>query len=135
MRILETLKRKAILLRWWNWYFFEMPKNILRGWKNYLKFGFNYFSIPLLLKTFFSHWHRYKWAYPSRGLDIGKILETLISNLISRVLGAIIRFFLIIIGLLFEFFIFFAGPLLLIGWLFLPLLLVISFGYGFKILF
>ncbi len=135
MRILESLERKTILLLWWRWYFFEMPKNILNGWKNYLKFGLNYFSIPLLLKTFFSPWHRYKWAYPRRGFDIGKILETWFSNQISRILGTIIRSFLIIFGTLFELFVFFVGPLFLICWLFLPLLLIISFFYAFTILF
>ncbi len=135
MFISETLERASILVKWWRWYFFEQPKNIFKIWKNFLKFGLNYFSVPLLLVTFFSHWHRYKWSYPQRGFDIGKIFEVLISNLISRTLGAIFRFVLIIFGTAFEIFIFFGGFIFLIGWLLLPLILILSLLYGFSVLF
>jgi len=111
-----------------------VPKNILLGWKNFLKFGLNYFSLPLLLRTFFSPWRRYTWAYP-RGFDVGKYFEVFISNLISRILGAVLRIFLIIIGVLAEVFIIFAGAILFFGWIVLPILLITGLVFGFKIIF
>jgi len=84
-----------ILIQYLSWHFFDVPKDILRGWKNFLKFGLNYFSISLLFKTLFSHWRKYRWFYP-KGFDIGKYIEVFFSNLISRILGAILRIFLII---------------------------------------
>lgn len=123
-----------IFLQYLIWQFFEMPRNILIGWKNFLKFGINYFSVPLLLKTLFSPWHKYSWAYP-RGFDIGKYLEAFISNLISRILGAILRIFLIIFGILLEIFIIFVGLAVFLGWLILPIFLIFGLYHGFRILF
>jgi len=123
-----------IFFHYLSWHFLEAPRNILRAWKNFLKFGLNYFSLPLLLRTLFSPWHKYVWAYP-RGLYIGKRLEVFISNLISRILGAILRIFLIVIGLLVEIFIFFAGIIILLNWLLLPALLVTGLILAIKIIF
>lgn len=116
------------------WQFLESPKNVLVGWKNFLKFGLNYFSLPLLLKTLFSPWRRYSWSY-GRGFDIKRYLEVFFSNLISRILGAIVRIFLIISGILFEVFILFAGLIVFLAWLVLPFLLIFGLYYGFSILF
>jgi len=123
-----------IITLWISWYFFDMPKSIISGWKNFLFFGLNYFSIPLLLRTFFSHWKRYSWSY-GRGFDIGRYFNVLVSNLISRILGAIVRTILILVGIVFEIFIFFFGLIILIGWFFLPLLLILGALTGFAILF
>lgn len=132
---MRILARKTILFPWWQWHFFEMPKKILKIWKNFLKFGLHFFSVPLLLATLFSHFHRYKWEYPSRGFDLGKILEVFFSNLISRVLGFIIRLPIIFVGTIFEIFIFFAGIFSLFVWIFLPLILIFGFFYGLSLLF
>jgi len=85
---MEISQKRNIIFLWIGWYYFEMSNNLLDAWKNFLLFNLNYFSIPLLLKTFFSPWRRYKWTY-SRGFDIKQYFETFISNLISRILGAI----------------------------------------------
>jgi len=122
-----------IIFQWISWQFFEMPRNILMGLRNFLKFGLNYFSIPLLLKTLFSHWRRYRWLYP-KGLDIGKYFEALISNLISRFLGFIMRLVLIIVGILAEIFILFVGIVIFTGWLILPVLFFWGLWFGFKII-
>lgn len=113
------------------WHFFEVPKIILKAWKNLLLFNSEYFSIPLLLKTLFSPWHRYKWPYP-RGFDIGKSLEVFFSNLITQLLGAILRTFLILIGIFVEIFIFLIGGIIFLGWFILPLLLILGLIIGVK---
>lgn len=115
------------------WHYFEMPGNILVGWKNFLKFNLNFFSIPLLLKTFFSPWRRYKWSYP-RGLIIGKYLEVFFSNLISRVIGAMMRIILILFGILIEIFLILGGAVVFVGWLVLPIFLILGLIIGFKFL-
>ena len=122
-----------ILFQWLSWQFFDVPKEILKAWKNFLKFNLNYFSTPLLLKTFFSPWRRYKMSY-GKGFDIGRYLEAFFSNLIFRFLGAIMRSFLIILGLLVEVFIFFCGIIIFLGWLVLPILLIFGLYHGFRIL-
>ena len=123
-----------IVSQWISWQFFEVPKEILKAWKNFLKFNLNYFSVPLLLRTLFSPWRRYKVSR-SKGFDLGKFFEALISSLIFRLLGAIMRSFLIFIGLLVESFIIFGGIVIFIGWLVLPVLLIAGFIFGLKVLF
>jgi hypothetical protein len=123
-----------IFLLYLSWHFLEVPKNILVAWKNFLRFGLNYFSIALLLRTLFSPWHKYSWAYP-RGLYIGRRLEIFFSNLILRILGAIFRIFLIIFGVSVEIFIIFTGIIVFFGWLILPVLLIAGLVFGIKIIF
>jgi len=132
--MVEIAKKQNIYLQWFVWQFFETPRTILTAWKNFLKFYLNFFSIPLLIKTFFSPWRGYKWSY-GKGLDIGRYLETLISNLICRVLGAVLRFFLILIGILVEILIIFFGLIIFLGWFVLPIFLIFGICHGFRIFF
>lgn len=122
-----------IFFQWLSWQFFEVPREILRAWRNFLKFNLTYFSIPLLVKSFFSPWKRYKVSY-GKGFDVGKYAEAFFSNLIFRTLGAIMRSFVIIIGLLAEVFIIFGGLMIFFGWFILPAILITGLIFGFKIL-
>lgn len=123
-----------IFFYYFYWHFLEAPRNILMAWKNFLKFGLNYFSIPLLLRTLFSPWHKYAWSYP-RGFYPEKYLEVFVSNLISRILGAILRIFMIIVGILTEIFIILAGIIIFLVWIVLPLLLIAGLILGIRIIF
>jgi len=122
---MANIKGQNIIFLWLVWYFIETPKQILRGWKNILDFNLNYFSIPLLFKTLFSYWHQYRWYYP-RGFDIGQYLEVFFSNLISRILGAIMRIFMIVFGIIVEIIIFIIGLIMLIAWLAMPGLIILA---------
>lgn len=121
-----------IFFQWLSWQFFEASRGILKAWGNFLKFNLNYFSIPLLLKTLFSPWRRYKESY-GKGFDIGRYFTVFFSNLIFRILGAIMRIILIFFGLVAEIFIIFAGILIFFCWLLLPVLLIAGLIFGFKI--
>jgi len=123
-----------ILFQYLTWHYVDQVRGILLAWKNFLRFNLNYFSISLLLKTLFSHWRKYQWSY-GRGFDIKRYAEVFFSNLISRVIGAIIRFFLILIGVVAEIFIVLAGIIVFLGWLLLPVLLLAGLWFGFKLLF
>lgn len=126
--------RQNILWQYLEWHFFDVPREILKAWKNFLKFGFYYFSLPFLFKTIFSPWRKYLWAYP-KALDIGKYVEVFFSNLISRLLGGIMRVFLIFFCLLFEGGALLGGAIVLLGWLILPIILAAGLILGLKIIF
>jgi len=132
--MMEAVWRNNIISVYLQWQFFDAPANILKGWKNYLKFNLNYFSVPTLLRTLFSPWHRYRMDYGKR-FDPGRYFEAFVFNSMSRVIGAVLRVFFILTGLLIELFLFFAGLILFLGWLILPFLLIAAFLYGFTILF
>lgn len=123
--------RQNIFWQYLEWHFFDVPREVLNAWKNFLKFGLYYFSLPFLFKTIFSPWRRYLWAYP-KGLDIGKYVEVFFSNLISRLLGGIMRVFLIFFCLLFEGGALLGGVIVLLGWLILPIILAAGFILGLK---
>lgn len=120
---METSEKENIIIMWFLWQFYEMPKFLFSVWRNYLFFGLDYFSIISLLKTLFSPWRRYNWVYP-KGFDIKEFFYTLFSNIISRILGAICRTVLIIIGAVAQFFIFVAGIIIIILWLLIPFIII-----------
>jgi hypothetical protein len=116
---METSQRQNIISEWLSWQFYEMPKFLFGVWKNYIVFASNYFSLPILLKSLFSPWRRYRWNYP-KGFQVGEFLSTLISNFFSRIMGFIMRIFLIISGIIFQIFVLLAGLVILLLWIFLP---------------
>jgi len=120
---MEGAKENNIFIEWFLWQFFEMPGFLLEIWKNYLMFATNLFSVPLLLKTFFAPWRKYNWRYP-KGFDVVEFFNTLISNIFSRILGAIMRVTLIIAGILFQIFVVVAGFIIFIVWLLAPIVAI-----------
>ncbi len=120
---MEKNSNENILSQWVVWQFFEMPKVLLNVWNNYLIFATNIFSLPLLLKTFFSPWRRYKWRYP-KGFALGEFFSTLVSNIFSRFMGALMRIFLIIAGILFQIFVLIGGAVVFIAWFLAPFIII-----------
>jgi len=116
------------------WQFFEAPREIFKGWRNFLLFNLNYFSIPILLKTFFSPWHKYSYQY-SRILEVWNNIQVFVFNMMSRVIGAFLRSVFIIIGILTEILIFVIGAAILVIWFLLPALLLIGFLFGINLIF
>jgi hypothetical protein len=119
-----------IFLQFLVWHFFDMPKNLLKVWKNFLLFNLNYFSLPLLLRTFFSYWHQHYYSYGKGWQPMRWIEAFVFNNIMSRGIGIIFRSVLIVLGILSEIFVFFAGMLLLLIWIFLPFLLLAGFLFG-----
>lgn len=130
----KVAQKHTIFSQYLRWYLFDQPGFILKAWKNLLKFNLEYFSIPLLLKTFFSPWRKYTWSY-GRGFGFQRYLEAFVSNAIFRGLGAILRLVLILIGIFLEIFVFFVGLAALIIWFLLPFILLGLFILGFVVIF
>ncbi|MCP6726616.1 MAG: hypothetical protein KJI69_01060 [Patescibacteria group bacterium] len=125
--------RQPIILLYIQWHFLEAPITVLKAVKNVLLFNLEYFSVLLLFKTLFAPWKRYQWAHKG-SFDIKKTIEALVSNLISRSLGALIRGFIIVAGLISEIILFGAGILVFIFWITLPLLIILALFYGIQLL-
>ena len=123
----------SLSFQYLQWHFFIQSKAILKAWKNFLLFNLRYWSIPLLLRTFFSYWRKYRYSY-GRGFDIKIYFEALSLNIISRAMGAIMRTILILIGISTEIFIFFAGIIIFLIWLILPVLLLLGLCLGFSMI-
>lgn len=64
---------------------------------NLLWFINRVFSIPHLLRTLFSPWHRMV-EEDKTGFDLEKFAEKVVVNLMSRLVGAVVRIPIIILG-------------------------------------
>lgn len=112
-----------------SWYYGEGINEYLEIWKDFLSFFWRYFSVRELFLTLFSPWrkdvaHRY-W----RGWNPLKSLELFGENLFSRLIGSIVRSFVILAGIAVLFFTLIGGLALLFIWLSFPILLVLVLAY------
>lgn len=106
------------------WHLKEYPKEILRVWKNFVKFGVFFFSAKEILKTLFSPYKRVVFEKP-RGFHPWVFFESLTGNLISRIIGFFVRSIFLLFFLIYEIFIIFFGIIFcffLIFWL--PIFLI-----------
>ena len=123
-----------LILDFFVWFAKEVPLALLKAWRNTLWFAFHYFSLPVLVATLFSPWRRYSWSYKG-GFSIGGYLEALASNFFSRAIGASMRLPIIAAGLIAVLLVFCAGTVVFVSWFLLPLIILLSFFHGFRILF
>ncbi len=121
----EVIEKRNIITLWFLWHYHDALQDIILKWKNILRFNLNYFSISFLLKTFFSPWRRYKLSR-GRGFDFGKFAEVLVFNTFSRFMGMIMRTVVIISGVLLQIIIVALGFLVLVFWIFFPLLIFLG---------
>lgn len=122
-----------LLIRYLIWQFIDSPKQVLKAWGNFLYFNFNFFSVPLLLKTFFSHWHKYSLSY-GKSFSPWLWVEAFVFNMFSRTIGVILRTFFIIIGIIIELLIVVIGLFVFLSWIVSPLLIVLGVIIGFKLI-
>ena len=122
-----------ILAKSFIWYFFDVTKEILKGWRNFLVFNLNYFSLVLLLRTLFSPWRRYHYSY-GKGFSPKRYINVFVFNMMSRLIGSLFRIGLIILGVLVEVFIVIAGIILTFGWILLPFILLFGLIFGFRLI-
>lgn len=72
------------------WQYRLAPRWLLGLFWNTQRFLYQFFSVPLMVRTLFAHWHRDAAAYRLAGLQ--SIFITFAWNQISRAIGFIIRF-------------------------------------------
>lgn len=124
-----------LTLQWFSWHFKDAPSRIFQGWKNFLKFSIEFFSIIPLLKTLFSPWKRISDSYHGGIFNIGENLQIFITNSFSRVLGFLVRSFVIFFGFLFTIIVFLFGLVTIVIWFILPLLIFLGFLFSLMFLF
>jgi len=123
----------SLVPQYFKWHYWDRVRIIAKAWKNYLVFNPKYFSMLSLVKGLFAYWKKYHYSY-GRGFDPQRFFEALSFNMISRVIGAIIRLLLLLIGIFSELMILVGGFLILMAWIFLPLLLLAGFWAGFYLI-
>ncbi|MCJ7827773.1 AAA family ATPase, partial [Patescibacteria group bacterium] len=107
---------------YFEWHYAFIPVKILHSTLNLLIFFWHFFSIGILLKTLFSPWKRQIVTRTKPGLDLGEIFERITFNLISRVIGAMVRVSLILFWLVLEIITIPLGLTFFSIWIILPLI-------------
>jgi hypothetical protein len=116
------------------WYFVRQPLAIIRSYGEYCAALNEIFSFSFLLKTLFSPWKGIIDAYPSKGLDLGKIFQSFVLNCMTRMIGFCFRIVTIAIGLLFHVIFLTVFACWLAMWVLYPLLVPVSLAYIVKTL-
>lgn len=109
------------------WHYKKAWGTLFLFWRNLILFPFYLFAVPLHLSTLFAPWHRQR-VHMGRGFDLATFLNVLGFNVISRIIGAIVRSFTMCAGLFFMMCCFFLGMILALLW---PFLIIFSLPFYF----
>ena len=116
------------------WHYTLAFRDIWHVWMNTFWAVQNFFSIPLMLSTLFSPWKRIIET-EGKQFDLEDWAERKVVNLLSRLIGAIIRTSVLCVGIMFLIITFTLGIFLYIFWILAPLCIVLLFLSGVYLLF
>lgn len=123
-----------LLRSYFGWHYSQALVAWWRIYGNGLWFLFHFFSVALLFRTLFSPWRRLAESYPGRFAP-ESIAETLVVNLLMRLVGFTIRVIFLSVALVVLAGAFLLGWITLIVWLCAPFLIPILFFTGFYLTF
>ena len=112
-----------------HWFYVLAPVDIIQLGRNFLLWAWHFFSIGYLFPRLFAPWHKDISGY-GRGFDLKRFFHVFGWNLISRVIGAILRAVVMIFGLCIEAIILFCILVTFLLWIFMPLVIVALLLFG-----
>lgn len=116
------------------WHYTSAFFDMFRIFGNLYWFLWHFFSVPDTFKTFFDPWQRLHEKY-HKGLDIEAMASTLVVNILMRIVGMIMRTFLLFFALV-SFLVFtFMFVIFFLVWIILPAAMVGFFIAGVGALF
>ncbi len=120
---------------YFQWHYTLAFVDIFHIWRNITTFLFNFFSIQILVKTFFSPWRRLHADRETEGFDLIDLLSTSFVNLTMRIVGALMRSMLIVIGLCAVTAVIVGGIIFFVFWILTPIIIVLLCAAGIHLLF
>ncbi len=105
------------------WVLVEEPRNILRAYREYASAFLDILSIPFLLRTLVSPWKGITEEMPSI-VAWDKFLQAFFVNLVTRMIGMVIRLLAIILSLVMQMLLFALFLVLFVGWFIFPLIAI-----------
>lgn len=124
----------SLLISWVRWHYTRGVSGLIRIARTFLEFSFHLFSVEELLQTFFAPWHGIIWRVQGKAWFSGTTFEAFIGNIISRILGALMRSMLIAAGIVVTGALSFVAILTVLAWLSAPFLAMWLFIFGLQIL-
>jgi hypothetical protein len=123
------MKFFSLVPYYFTWHYTLAIKNLFHICLNFIWFIWNFFSFKILLKTLFTPYKRLTEHY-NGGLDIERFLETIVVNLLMRIVGFIARSVVLILGLISLVIVSISSVFVLFIWLLLPFILLFFFVSG-----
>lgn len=111
------------------WHYSQALSDLSRNVMNIIWFLYNFFSIPILLQTFFSPFQRLDESY-GKGLDLERFASVLIVNTLMRVIGMVARTAFIAAGVVSIVIAAMGGAVIFAAWLAMPLSVIFLVGSG-----
>jgi len=117
------------------WHYGRAIRDLTRIYRNLIAFTFNFFSVSVLVNSYFAPWRRMGEDYPEHLIELFAVLSVFLVNSIMRVVGILMRTVIIVFGMVATLLVIVSYPFVLAFWLVLPFLVVIIFFIGFGLLF
>ncbi len=124
----------SILHDYFVWHYTKAFFEIFHVWTNFLWFVTNFFSLSQLTKSFFAPWKRMTEDL-HKGFNFEELASYIIIGLLSRVVGMIMRSFIILAGLLSLILLAIALLAIYLFWIFAPAFMLITLFYGVALMF
>ena len=102
------------------WHYTKGIDFYINRWIFYTQWVNHYFSLSTLITTLFAPWKRLVEEDKSPGFNIQKFFETLMFNIISRGIGAVVRFVLFWVGVIILLLTYFGGAFGILVWILIP---------------
>lgn len=115
------------------WHYSRAFGELFHLWFNFLWFVIHFFSLKELVVSLFAPWRRMV-EEKKRGWSLEDMMSYIIINLLSRVVGFIMRASVVIVGLVCLTITIVTGAVTFLLWLFLPALVVATLLAGFALL-
>ena len=109
--------------------FADLLSGLFGAWMNIERFLVNFFSLPLLARSFFAPFRKMQ-EKKAPGFDPENIAEVFVANLVSRFIGMLVRGVLIILGVVTEVAVLIIGFIFYLTALFSPLFVPASILLG-----
>jgi hypothetical protein len=118
----------GIILFLWEylaWHYGKALSEIFDLFRTYLKFVYHFFSLSLMVRTWVSPLLRRREERPADLTDIEALAMALVGNLILRIVGFILRTFVLVIGIIAELCVIIFFAFFFVAWILLPVIIVL----------
>lgn len=120
--------------RYISWHYKLAPGLLLHLWMNMLWYIGHVFSVNSLLRSIFAPWKRVV-AQHTKKWNLEDWASAALANFMSRIIGAIMRLFLILIGRALQLTLLVVGAIFYVCWFLLPAIIFFTFFYGLRLIF
>ncbi len=112
-----------------SWHYSQALRDLSRNIANIIWFLYHFFSIPILLATFFSPFQRLDESY-GKGLDLERFASVFVVNTLMRIVGMVARTAFIAAGVVSIAIAAVGGAVIFAMWVAAPLCIVLLVGSG-----